>query len=103
MSEANPEDEYFARLDLEKKRKMRAELNANEAEESLKLRKETHWNKCGKCGEDMETVGFRGVEIEVCPSCGAVLLDKGELEALAGRDQGGALSGLFGSLFGSSS
>ena len=32
----------------------------------------------------MEPKIFQGVEIDICPSCGAVLLDPGELEELAG-------------------
>jgi Zn-finger nucleic acid-binding protein len=42
----------------------------------------------------METRPHRGIEIEVCPDCGAVLLDPGELELLAGRDQAGVMKGL---------
>jgi Zn-finger nucleic acid-binding protein len=47
----------------------------------------------------MDTRLFRGVEVEVCPQCGAVLLDRGELERLAGEEHEGvltALSALFG-------
>ncbi len=42
----------------------------------------------------METLGFRGVEIERCGVCGAVLLDPGELEQLAGDDQSSLISNL---------
>lgn len=44
----------------------------------------------------MDTTIFKGVEIERCPSCGAVLLDPGELEELAGEDQSGFFAGPFG-------
>ena len=30
---------------------------------------------------------FKGIEIDLCPSCGAVLLDPGELEELVGEDE----------------
>jgi Zn-finger nucleic acid-binding protein len=40
---------------------------------------------------------FKGVEIEKCPDCGAVLLDPGELEQLAGKDESGFFADLFGS------
>ena len=33
--------------------------------------------------------GARVTAIEICPSCGAVLLDAGELEELAGKDESG--------------
>ena len=37
---------------------------------------------------------FRGVTIDLCPDCGSVLLDPGELEQLAGKDDSCALAGL---------
>jgi Zn-finger nucleic acid-binding protein len=40
---------------------------------------------------------FKGVEIEKCPACSAVLLDPGELEQLAGKDESGFFADLFGS------
>ncbi len=43
----------------------------------------------------MKTELFKGVEIERC-ECGAVLLDPGELELLAGKDESGFFSALFG-------
>ena len=50
-------------------------------------RRQLHHLHCGKCGDSMMTTRFRGVAIEVCPSCGAVLLDPGELEQLAGEER----------------
>ena len=101
MSDARPEDDYFARLELEKKRKLKEELLKKEAAEEREARKALHFNKCGKCGEDMDTVPFRGVEVEICALCGAVLLDPGELEQLAGKDNGGTISNFFEAFFGS--
>ena len=100
MSERNPEDDYFTQIDREKKAKMKAKLDEQAQAKALEERKALHWNKCGKCGADMNTKGFKGVEIEVCPECGAVLLDNGELEQLAGEDSSGVLRTMFGSLFG---
>ena len=101
VSDARPEDDYFARLELEKKRKLKEQMLENEAAEAKEERKALHYNKCGKCGDDMDTIPFRGVEIEICASCGAVLLDPGELEQLAGKDNGGTISNLFETFFGS--
>ncbi len=95
MTERNLEEEHFARLEREKLLKLKAKQEAEERARMLAERKALHYHKCGKCGDDMETKPFRGVEIEVCPSCGAVLLDAGELEILAGEDQGGMLASLF--------
>jgi rubrerythrin len=93
MSEEN---KYFEKLEAEKRARLKAELEATKQAEALAARKELHWLRCGKCGAAMDTVIFRGVEIEVCPDCGAVLLDQGELEALAGADKSGIFSGLKG-------
>lgn len=92
------ENEYFARIEQKRKEKLRARAEESEAE---RLR-ELHWHRCGKCGHAMETRTHQGVEIEVCPLCGAVLLDPGEFEQLIGEatgDEGsGPLQGLL-SLF----
>ena len=99
VSDHSPEDEYFARLDREKTAALKQKIDEEEAEKSAESRKELHWNRCGKCGTQMVSRPFRGVEIELCPGCGAVLLDHGELEQLAGNDQTGAFRALF-SMFG---
>lgn len=94
-----PEDEYFARIDREQKAKLAELANAEAAKKAKDEAKARHWHKCGKCGADMASHAFRGIEIEVCGGCGAVLLDPGELETLAGSDKSGILGGLKG-LFG---
>ena len=99
MSERKQEEEYFARQDREKLAKLKAEeAEAARLAEAEALR-QLHHHRCGKCGNPMTTHPFRGVAIEGCGHCGAVLLDRGELESLAGQDQSGLLSG-FVALFG---
>ncbi len=96
---AMAEDEYFAKIEAEKKARLVADMKAQKHRAAIEERRALHWLRCGKCGAQMDTRIFRGVEVEVCPDCGAVLLDRGELEALSGKDRGGffeALSGLFG-------
>ena len=92
------EEEYFHKLDQKAKAQMRAELEAESTAEELEKRRALHFFKCGKCGADMKTTTFRGVEIEVCESCGAVLLDPGELETLAGNDSVPTLRSLLAGL-----
>lgn len=99
MSEHRQEEEYFDRIDREKMDKLRAQLSAEAAVTALRERQEIHWMHCGKCGTKMETKAFRGCDIDVCPQCGAVLLDAGELEKLAGKDHTGLLDGII-ALFG---
>ena len=89
----SPEEEYFHREDQERLRKLKEAADAEKAEADKKALRELHLNHCGKCGTRMDTRLFRGVEIEVCPSCNAVLLDPGELETLVGADQGDRATG----------
>lgn len=100
MSEKNaPEEEYFARVEAQKTEQLAKELAKEEAEAAAAALKELHWLHCGKCGTKMDTTNFKGVEVEVCPACGSVLLDPGELEQLAGEDHASVVDmvvGLFG-------
>lgn len=82
------EEEYFARLENEKKKNLR-EKAVREAErkeaEDLRL---LHWMHCPKCGRDLKEIAFRGVKIDKCTGCAGVWLDDGELETLSGRESG---------------
>ena len=84
----SPEEEYFHRTNQEKMEKLKAEQEAEAAAAVAAALKATHHLHCGKCGNKMNTSIFKGIEIEVCPNCGSVLLDPGELEALVGNDEG---------------
>lgn len=95
MSDPKPEDDYFRKLDAEAKAKMRAQLDAEDAKRAADALAARHHHRCGKCGNEMATQAFRGIEIEECPVCHAVLLDPGELGVLAGKDQTGVLSAFF--------
>lgn len=41
---------------------------------------------CPRCGEDLEARHQGGVEIDVCPRCGGVWLDRGEMDKLLYED-----------------
>ena len=73
---------------------MRAETERQKADLEQEDRRKRHHFKCGKCGSDMSTQIFKGVEIEVCGECNAVLLDPGELEQLVGEDESGRMAAL---------
>lgn len=96
---SKPEDEYFARIEAEKKERLARILADEDQEKKAAELKALHHMHCGKCGQEMFTTSFRGVDIETCPGCGAVLLDPGELQELAGEDQHGLLQTV-GTLFG---
>jgi hypothetical protein len=88
---SNTEEEFFAREDAEKKRKLALEkakqLEAQQREELKKL----HWMRCPKCGMELSTVQFKGVEIDRCFQCGVTVFDAGELEKIGVQEKEGGL------------
>lgn len=97
-NKADQEEDYFARLDREKTAALREKKEIEDAARAKAERAALHKGHCGRCGGDLKVQLFKGVEIDVCPDCGTVLLDPGELEQLAGKDEAGVLSTL-GELF----
>lgn len=90
------EDEYFARLNAEQIREMRAKLDA----EREKSERKSHYNKCPRCGCNLAEREVDQVKMDVCPECGGVWLDKGELEQLRLVNKGrGVTGGVLSSLF----
>jgi len=74
------EEEYFARLELEKKKKLIEEQRKKLAEEEKRRLKELHYMHCPKCGSDLVEIKYKNVMIDKCPECKGVWLDCGELE-----------------------
>lgn len=79
---SDKEHEYFLKLDREKIKKMRSELDKKRKEAAEKQRKDTHWMKCPKCGFDLKEINYQSVMIDTCPECKGIWLDQGELELL---------------------
>jgi Zn-finger nucleic acid-binding protein len=77
------EDEYFAREDAELMRKQRERAQAA----ALEAERKTHYMKCPKDGYDLTSSQYHGVQIEICPHCGGMWLDAGELEAVAPHEE----------------
>ena len=85
------EEKFFHDADEAKIQALKQKLEDEKASEAADERKALHHLHCGKCGTKMDTQIFKGLEIEVCPSCGAVLLDPGELQELVGEDESGVV------------
>lgn len=98
MERSKTEEEYFAREEAEKLEALRQEADRKAEEERRKALKDLHYMHCPKCGMDLKETSFRGIMIDRCESCGGIFLDRGELEALAGEDKGGVITGIL-SLF----
>ncbi len=81
MSHERPsknEDEYFARRDAELLRQQRATAQQAAAETERKK----HSMKCPKCGYDLITGDWDGVQIDQCTHCHGIWFDAGEAESL---------------------
>ena len=101
------EEKYF----LERDRKIIAEMRKKrdekfeqaKAAEDAKHREEKkklHWLCCPKCGSEMKTQDYHGLQIEVCSFCEGLFFDRGEMEELYLRREEVQKKGLFKSILG---
>ncbi len=89
------EDEYFARQELERRKKWAQEQAAKMAADQKEQLKELHWMKCPKCGMDLKEIEIHGVKVDQCANCGGVFLDAGEMEQIEKHEQGGVMGRVF--------
>ncbi len=85
---SHEEEEYFVRVDAEKKKKLAEERKKKLSEEEKTHLRALHWMHCPKCGMELHPIPFKGVTIDKCFSCRGVFLDGGELEKVAGKEGG---------------
>ncbi len=86
------EDAYFAREEREKLERQRT--TARHA--ALATERKSHFMKCPKCGADLHTETFHGIQIERCPDDNGVWLDAGELEAVSAHEDHSLLGRIVG-------
>lgn len=91
---SNLEEDYFAREDAEKMRKLAAETKKALAAEERKRLKEQHWMRCPKCGMEMAPMKMRDLHVATCFSCGGVFLDKKEIDVIAHPKQKGIMAAI---------
>ena len=72
------EDEYFAKQDAELMKQMREKLD----KERIQNERKAHFMKCPKCGADLKEEEHGPVKVDICPECGGMFLDAGEMELL---------------------
>lgn len=85
LKPTSSEDEYFARQEAIKLRKLALKQREEMGEEEKKKLKDTHWMHCPKCGFKMKVIHINEVEIDKCFNCGGLYFDDGELEKVSGR------------------
>lgn len=92
---AGNEEEYFAREEYEKKKRILA-AQQNELAEAEKTRlKDLHYMSCPKCGMELVEMDYKMIKIDKCSACNGVWLDAGELETVSKLEKSG-LDKLFG-------
>ncbi|HEU4995932.1 MAG TPA: zf-TFIIB domain-containing protein [Gemmatimonadaceae bacterium] len=72
------EDEYFARQDAELIKEMRSRLDRERSAQERKA----HYMKCPKDGADLKEESHGPAKVDVCPECGGMWLDAGEMELM---------------------
>jgi len=82
------EQEYFARLEAEKLKKLAEQHALSIAEQSKMELKKQHWMHCPKCGMELKTIKYQEIEVDRCFSCDGTWLDQGELEKIAMSEAG---------------
>ena len=92
------EEEYFAREDAEKKRRLALVVKQETATAEAERLRALHHMRCPKCGMALQEVAFRGVNADLCFSCGGLFLDQGEVDLIARPEQKGIMAGLLGLL-----
>jgi uncharacterized protein len=91
---SSTEDEWFAKEDAEKKRKLALQQKRALAEAEQKRLKELHWMHCPKCGMQMQEVRYQELTVEVCFSCGGAFLDQGDMDRIAHPQQKGIMAAI---------
>ena len=95
MKTSEKEEEYIARMELERKKKVEKEKHGKLAENEKKRLKELHYMRCPKCGLELMEIDYRGIKIDECSGCQGIWLDAGEFSAISKFDKS-ALDKLFG-------
>ena len=80
---SDTEEEYFARENAERMRKLAAEQKKSLAQDERDKLRQLHHMRCPKCGMELKEIDVRGVAVDRCFSCNGTFLDAGELEKLA--------------------
>jgi hypothetical protein len=73
---SDPEDEYFAREDAERLRKLHAEEQARLLAHERAALRQAHQGRCSNCGALMVPEQLGEVRILHCPACGGAFLTK---------------------------
>ena len=82
------EDEYFARQEFERRKRVLEEQEGRSTEEERLRILAIARGRCPKCGAELVPVSYRGIELDKCSRCQGVWLDFGELDQVVAEDKG---------------
>jgi len=83
MKPSEKEEEYFAKMQFEKKKKIEEEKHKKLAAEEKNRLKELHLMRCPKCGMELIEIDYKNIRIDKCSECNGIWLDAGELDSVS--------------------
>lgn len=82
------EQEYFAKKEIEVRRKFAQERQAKIEHEQRETARALHFMKCPKCGMQLDEIALGDVQVDKCFHCQGLWLDAGELEKISTKQHG---------------
>ncbi len=89
LKPSEQEDEYFARMEFERKKKVEEEKHKKLGDEEKRKLKDLHYMRCPKCGMELIEIDYKGIKIDECSECEGIWLDAGELETVSKLEKTG--------------
>jgi len=83
------EEEYFARIEFEKRKKIEEKRHSQLAELEKKRLQELHHMRCPKCGMELIEIDYKHIKVDKCSECDGIWLDPGELDAISKLEKSG--------------
>ncbi|MHB8843359.1 MAG: TFIIB-type zinc ribbon-containing protein [Nitrospirota bacterium] len=86
---SNNEEEYFARSEYDRLKKIEAAKQELLAGDERRKAQELHYMHCPKCGMSLIEIEYKSIWVDKCSGCEGIWLDAGEMESVAQLDKGG--------------
>jgi uncharacterized protein with PIN domain len=83
MEASEKEDEYIARMEFERKKRIEEENHKTLALAEKTRLKGLHFMRCPKCGMELIEIEYKGVKIDECSECRGIWLDAGEFSVVS--------------------
>lgn len=77
------EEDYIARIEYERRKRLEEEKHSRLAGEEKKKLKKLHYMRCPKCGMELIEIDYKKIKVDKCSECEGIWLDAGELEVVS--------------------